>query len=276
MNNSILRKLDVIVTSICRPHFYTTYRSFKENVTYSGEFHFIIHIDVLKKNRRNLPALLNFLKTIGVADYHINFGENDFANAINYVYRKIKTPFYFHLEDDWIFKRKVDLDFLLNIFARIPYINQIRFSKEKLIPIPESVIKKYKAKNELHLLPGEQVKVNGIDMIVSQMWSFNPHLGRTAILKEFYPVPKGINPEEYMTKRYLARYGSNGLYIFGKYYDEPYVKDIGRKNWILTKFTKLIEICHDPSLIRKSERIKKEYKYRGRPYDINNNRPLEK
>jgi hypothetical protein len=48
-------------------------------------------------------------------DFHIN--NNPVANwhdahakAINFLFKQIETPYYFHLEDDWEFMKHIDLD----------------------------------------------------------------------------------------------------------------------------------------------------------------------
>ncbi|MEO0095247.1 MAG: hypothetical protein ABIL46_04580 [candidate division WOR-3 bacterium] len=259
--------LDVIVPSICRPQLIKTYNSFLLQVSFSGKFHFIIHIDVFEKNRKYLPKLLEFLNKEGINDIHINYKPSGFANAMNYLYNRIETPLYFHLEDDWTFLKRVNLDIIFNLLWRNPNITHIRLSKEKILPPSAKLIEKYSKSKEDYLLLGNQIEFDGVGLVETKIWSFNPHLALSKIPKLFFPIPPGVEPENYMCKRYWKEYGYKGLYVFGKYGDSAYIKDIGRPSYLMRKMKTVFEILHNPSLIHKSARIKRVIEYKGRSYN---------
>jgi hypothetical protein len=258
--------IDVIVTSTCRRQFETTYASFMKNVKYSQGFRFIIHVDVLEKNKRYLPGLLEFLKRNNISDVNINTGKHSFAGAVNYLFKKLQSEYYFHLEDDWLFLKPIDLNAVIEAMEKNNNIHSIRFSKER-IKKPDCRMKKYLAeKNEPYLLPGREINIGGIGLIETSIWSLNPHIARTSTIKQLLDIPEDINPEEFLSKRYFSAFSSPGLYIYGKYGDSPYTKDIGRPCLIIRKTKTIIEIIKDPSLIEKENRIKKLERYLGKPF----------
>lgn len=258
--------IDVIVTSTCRRQFEATYASFMKNVKCGQGFRFIIHIDVLEKNKHYLPKLLEFLRRSGIGDININTGNHSFSGAVNYLFKKLQSEHYFHLEDDWLFLKPIDLNAVMEVMKNNKNIHSIRFSKEQ-IKKPDRRIKKSLArKNELYLLPGREVNIGGIDLIETNIWSLNPHVARTSIVKQFLDIPEGINPEEFLSKRYFSVFDSPGLYTYGKYGDSPYVRDVGRPCYVIKKAKTIIEIIKDPSLIKKENRIKKLERYIGKPF----------
>jgi hypothetical protein len=258
--------MDVIVTSTCRRQFETTYASFMKNVKYDQGFRFIVRIDVLEKNKHYLPRLLEFLRRNSISDININTGKHSFAGAVNYLFKKLQSEHYFHLEDDWLFLKPIDLNAVMEIMKNNKNIHSIRFSKEQ-IKKPDYRMKKSLAKkNELYLLPGREINIDGINLIETSIWSLNPYVARTAIVKQFLDIPEDINPEEFLSKRYFSAFSSPALYIYGKYGDSPCVRDIGRPCYIIKKAKTIIEIIKNPSLIKRENRIKKLERYLGKPF----------
>ena len=258
--------IDVIVTSTCRRQFETTYASFIKNVKYDQGFRFIINIDVLEKNKHYLPRLLEFLRRSGISDVNINTGKHSFAGAVNYLFKKLRSEYYFHLEDDWLFLKPIDLNAVVEVMKNNKNIHSIRFSKEQ-IKKPDHKMEKSLAKsNELYLLPGKEINIDGIKFVETSIWSLNPHIARTSVIKQFLDIPVDINPEEFLSKRYFSVFSPPGLYIYGKYGDFPYVRDIGRPRYIIKKVKTIIEIIKNPSLIKKENRMKKLEKYMGKPF----------
>lgn len=259
--------MDVIVTSICRKQFEATYASFMKNVRHDEGFRFIIHIDVLEKNRHYLPRLLEFLKHNRINDVSINTENHSFANAVNYLFKRLRSEYYFHLEDDWVFlKPIVDLNTIIKVMKNNRNIHNIVFGKERIKKPNRKMKKSLAKKNELYLVPGEQINIDGIDLIESNIWSLNPHVARTSIVKQFVDIPEDINPEDFLFKKYHNMFSSPGLYIYGKYGDPPYVRDIGRLCCLVRKAKTMIEIIKDPSLIKRENRIKKRERYLGKPF----------
>jgi len=237
-----------------------------KNVKYDKGFRFIMHIDVLEKNKRYLSRLLKFLKYNRINDIDINTGNHSFANAINYLFKRVGTEYYFHLEDDWMFLKSVNLNTIMQVMKNNKDIHHIRFSKEQIKTPNDRIKRALCKKNELYLLPGEQINIGGIDLIRSNIWSLNPHVARTSIVKQFVDIPEDINPENYLFKKYINTFNSPQLYIYGRYGDSPYIRDIGRPSYLVRKAKKIIEIIKEPSLIKKENRMKKLERYIGKPF----------
>jgi hypothetical protein len=259
--------IDVIVTSTCRRQFETTYASFMKNVKYDQGFRFIVNIDVLEKNKRYLPKLLEFLRSCGIGDININTGKHSFAGAVNHLFKKLQSEYYFHLEDDWLFLKPIDLNAAMDAIKNNKNIHNIRFSKEWIRKPGHGMEKSLAKKNELYLLPGREVNIGGINLIETCIWSLNPHVARASIVKQLLNIPEDINPEAFLSKRYFNVFSPPGLYIYGRYGDSPYVRDIGRPCCIIKKAKTIIEIIKDPSLIKKENRMKKLERYIGKPFN---------
>jgi len=258
--------IDVIVTSTCRKHFEATYASFIKNVKYDDGFNFVVNIDVLERSKHYLPRLLEFLKYNSIKDINVNTEEHTFANAVNYLHKRLQSKYYFHLEDDWIFLKSIDLNKIIQVMNGNKNIHSVRFSKEKIKKPNSKMVKSLAKSKELYLLPGEQVNIDGIDLIKTSIWSLNPHIARTSIVKHLTGIPGCVNPESFLSKRYYGKFNSSGAYIYGKYGDPPYTKDIGRPCYLVKKARAIIEIIRVPSLIERENRIKKHHAYIGRPF----------
>jgi hypothetical protein len=231
--------LDVIMTSSCRSTIIRTIGSFLKNVHYSGGYNFIINVDVLHENY--LPTLMNYLKKMKINNVRINKDiakfNRAFLKAVTYLYGQIKTPFYFHLEDDWIFLRKVNLDPLIDLMEKHPYIDNIRFSKEK-IKEKAWMFHLSDVVSDEFLVPNKQVEIDGIPLVQTPTWSTNPSLARTAVVKEFINIPEDTRLESYICNNYPRIFKHQGTYIYGKIGDPRIVLDIGR-NKIRNKLRKI-------------------------------------
>ncbi len=225
--------LDVIITSTCRKTIVRALKSFFKNVSCSEKFNFIVNIDVL--NPGYLSSLLLYLKKCKITDISINNRPKDYienhTRALCCLFKRIETPHFFHLEDDWIFFKKINLDSLICLMQRHSYIDQIRFSKEK---IKEKAWLYYLSDEikEEYLLPNIQVEIDGIPLVQTPAWSFNPSIARTSAIKNFTDMPSSaMGPEIYICKAYPKIFNHQGTYIYGRIADGPAVKDIGRNNF---------------------------------------------
>jgi len=228
--------LDVIITSTCRKTIENTLESFTRNVKCSDAFRYIVNVDV--KNPKYLDRLNWFLAGKGIRDVRINQHPAEMprahAEAINYLFNRVRSPFFFHLEDDWLFLKKIDLDPMIEIMQNHDDIDQIRFNKQRtkdyawLYHISTEDIPKYRK-------PNRNTVLNGMNMVQTWVWSFNPSIGRTATVQSVMPFPPFPNPEKYLCYRYDKIYGTRGAYIWGRIGDRAAVRDIGYERLILLK-----------------------------------------
>ncbi len=111
-------KLDVCIIATVRPEvLQMTLRSFTKNLLNQFDCRAIINVD---------PAgdIENHSQTDVVNLCRENFDEviyrtpetPSFAGAVQWVWQQVQTEFFFHLEDDWILRRKLDQNKLLSLF----------------------------------------------------------------------------------------------------------------------------------------------------------------
>lgn len=221
--------VDVIVTTTCRPHLQRTFRSFLRRVRCTEPYRFIVNIDVLHPDY--LPRTLAFLESLGITDVNINHEPGAFheghTRAINHLYSRITSPVFFHLQDDWIFRRNLDLDPLIRLMREHPHIDHIRLSK-MTIPRREWLYHLSERPDEACMADHHQHEIDGIPLVHARTWSFNPSLARTRIARCFTDIPIGTRAETYICREYARRLDRDGCYIYGRIGDPAMVRDIGR------------------------------------------------
>lgn len=261
--------LDVCITSTCRKNLIATIESFENCVFTSKKLRYLVNIDVIPRNEGNLSYILKYLKAKGIKD--INVSDNpSHADAINYLYKKIQSKYYFNLEDDWEFLGNIDLDQLVNVMENNLNISNIRFPKNRNHKFTNKDIHKYNSRGEHYLVPGEEVLIDGLKMISSGIFSLNPHLGCSKFVKGIPNINREFNPENFINMEYLnlrkpinMNY-NNGFYILGGYGSGPMVKDTGRLPVFIQKIATIIRIVRNPRLISKKRRLENDEKYRGK------------
>jgi len=224
--------MDVIVTSTCRHHIKRTLRSFFDNVTSSQDFNFVVNIDVLKP--AYLPKLMRYLESLGISDINVNLEPGNFheglARAIKYLYRRVTSPVFFHLEDDWLFLKRIDLDPLIQLMHDHPHIDHIRLSRST-IPERGWLYHLSERPSEEFMADHHNVEIDGIELVQTHTWSFNPSLARANVAKCFTDIPAGTEAEKYTCHEYAKRFDHDGCYLYGRIGDSAAVKDIGRSRY---------------------------------------------
>lgn len=135
---------------------------------------FIIHYDMKDKSTESQQYLNNLLnlsmKYENMKVIHSICG--GIGTALLKMNKFLKTDYYFLLEHDWQFERKINLKEIIAMMDKYSKkIHYIRFNKRKNIPL----------KFDHTLQPSYRY---GIRMLKTSAWSNNPHIGRTAKLKE--------------------------------------------------------------------------------------------
>lgn len=221
--------IDVIITSTCRPTLAACLKSFKTRVRCSEGFNFLVNIDVRQETR--LPQTLETLKKHGIFDIRINHypapPPDGHVDAVNHLYGKVKARYYFSLEDDWIFLRDIDLDRYIALMDGEPLVDHIRLSKER---IREYSWLYYLSVEDLPQFrrPNRDMVLHSVPLVKAHTLSFNPSLNRSHTVQSMLPIPRGVNPEQYLCAEYEKRYAARGAYIAGRIGDGPAVRDIGR------------------------------------------------
>jgi len=168
--------LDVIITASGRDTIFRTIESFLTNVKYAGEFRFIINIDVCRKG--SLTQIIKYVKNLNLKYFNVNYQPKGFTNALSSTLKQIESTFYFHLEDDWVFLKEIQLDPLIELLQKNNNVNHVRFSKRK--------IRDY---NELFYCPPlrgiyrpkkKNIVIDGIQLVNCIAYSANPNISRTS------------------------------------------------------------------------------------------------
>lgn len=232
-----MMKIDVIITSTCRKTIEKTVHSFFDNVSYSYGFNFIVHVDV--KNPHYLPYLKKYLKDLGIIDFRINMSPKPhpegLTEAVNYLYPRIKTPFYFNLEDDWIFLKKINMDKLIELMEYNKLIDIIIMNKEPIKK--EAWLYHLSPSNAPVTAENINTKIKNTNLVKTCYWSFNPSLARTSTTKKMLPIPSNAKAETFFCNSYDQLFQTRGAYFPGQIGDSPIIRDIGRNNWTKLKRT---------------------------------------
>lgn len=232
-------KIDVVVTSTCRKTVEKTVESFLDKLYLSEEFNFIVNVDV--KNPGYLPTLEKYFKRKNINDVHINHHParppKGQADAVNYLYNKLNAPYYFNLEDDWIFLKTINLDALIEVMEKNEDIDIIKLNRMR---IPEESWLYHLSPSSAPLTGmNSNQSMGNLNLVKTHNWSFNPSLVRTATIKKMLPVEftgtKKLSPpsnaEKYFCHTYDHMFSKRGAFFLGCIGDPPIIRDIGRNKW---------------------------------------------
>ena len=220
------RVLDVVVTSSGRDTIFPTIESFFSKVKYSGEFRFIVNVDLCTS--KHLSNIVSLFKGLNFKCLNINYRPQGFTRAVAFVLSRVETPLYFHLEDDWIFLKELDIDPLLKLFDRFQSLNHICFSKKTILYYNELFYLR-----KLRIVPmdcdkfkTENVTFGDIPLVKTITYSANPNISRTDHFRRLWHVDF-LNIEQQFALQNFLLGNRRGYYILGNIGDEPTVQHIG-------------------------------------------------
>lgn len=127
--------IDVTMTATLRPTIIDrTLKSFNENLFYKDKerFRLIINIDPVGENLI-ASDVLKICKRYFDRNKIIVITPKDpsFPQAVINVWNKVESPWIFHLEDDWILNKKIDIDDMISILNDYPNLACLRLPKFK-------------------------------------------------------------------------------------------------------------------------------------------------
>jgi len=225
--------IDITITATIRPDLlYRTLKSFYDNCfnDYSykiknDNLHIIINIDPVGDT--------NNYKQHNIIDVCKKFSNNvtynkplkpNFTKAVKWVWSRCKSNYVFHLEDDWILTRPIDL------MKLISYLDSDEVVAVKLFK------KKYPKKSPFTMFDVEY-KYNGDDLFIATdsgtQFGLNPTLIKRSYIQEALPLMvDNLNPEKQFRranpnmKDFVLKYKYG---IYGIPGDEAMVIDTGTK-----------------------------------------------
>jgi len=152
------------------------------------------------------------------------------SKSMDFMFKKVKTPYIFYLQDDWEFERPIDVDRLLWVMENNKNVNCIFFNKWRNFKIMNEMIH-------------TQYTYDGVDMCLYHAWSYLPGIWRMSKVREYWDIEK-----IYSEGTFINRFGNHkertdvkfceekiGAYTLGKSGDYRYIRHIGG-DWRMEKW----------------------------------------
>ena len=222
--------IDVIVTSSARNTIFQTIDSFLENVRFSGAYRFHVNVDC--RHSLKVVKIEQLFKKLPTKYCKVNNPPIGISRPGSTLLRHVETKYYFHLEDDWIFLRGIELDPLIHLFNTNAAMNHIRFSKETILPYDELYYLR-----KLKFIPvgydgfrTRNVVIDRVGLVETMNYSANPNISRSDHFKKMLHVlsldiEQQFSLRSFLKKTILRR--ASGYYIYGQIGDAAAVKHIG-------------------------------------------------
>lgn len=216
-------KIDITTTATLRPQLLDrTYDSFKKRMFKDKhEYRAIINIDPIG-DKCSYKEVYNVAKKY-FTDVVYNVPEKpSFPKAWIWCWKQVQADYVFHLEEDWLLRRDVDIDHMIGILKANPKIAALRMAKMDI--------------RSLHFFSSRYVKKKGYLLAMNRKKSFggNPQLVRGDFVKATRDLMiEDRNPEKQFragTPAVFAVVDRWDYAVYGKLGDRMLVEDIGR-NW---------------------------------------------
>jgi hypothetical protein len=163
-------KIDFTTTSLCRPEISEiSLKSLSENISLNlKDCRIFLNIDPVPNNVKSDDVERLFKLYLGEVVVNKPKSPN-FTKAIKWCWSQANTDFIFHYEDDWFFKKKIDIDKMLSMFnENIQQVNIRAYSYKytKMVLSPSLIAKKcYKAfSNNLIENINPEIQLRNIDI----------------------------------------------------------------------------------------------------------------
>ena len=214
-------RIDITTTATLRPQLLDrTYDSFKKRLFKNKhECRAIINIDPIGEK-------CSYRDVVKVAKKHFNDviynvpDEPSFPKAWIWCWKQVEADYVFHLEEDWLLLRDVDIDHMIGILQENKKIAALRMAKMDI--------------NSLHFFSSKYVQRDGYLLALNRKKSFggNPQLVRGDFVKATRSLMiDDRNPEKQFragTPVVFTVVSRWDYAVYGKLGDRMLVEDIGR------------------------------------------------
>ena len=205
--------LDITITATVRPDlFHQTLKSFTDKLFINRkEYRIVVNIDPIGEDvdpMRMVEVARQFFDNVlfNIPD------EPNFAKAVKWCWENIESKFVFHLEDDWVICKKVNINSMIELLNENQTLSSLRLSRKRLTP-----------------------ECNFYGFRIRKKVGLNPTLWRSEILRD---ISQGMNdrdnPEKQLKTLYRKR--KEDGFMSGVYFEKDivgkYVKDIGGRSWM--------------------------------------------
>ena len=218
--------VDVTTTAVLRPALLNrTFSSFNNNLFrgVSGcKFRLVINVDLIGENCSAVSVIDVAKKYFN--DIKINVSESPgFTKSVIWCWKNTKSDYVFHLEDDWLLLKHVNLINMISIMDRNKKLGSLRLSKHYVGSKPSKLLS------------------DGF-VIHNNKLSLNPSLMRGSFIrKASLLMDENHNPEKQLRVHDSPRGRFISKWCFGIYIGSgrnKLVNDIGRKWMSKTNFKK--------------------------------------
>jgi len=228
--------IDITTTATVRPSILSqTLTSVVRHICKNeiARYRLVINIDNIGEKVGPKRVVKTARKHFKNVVYNIS-NEPSFTKAVKWVWANATAPYIFHIEDDWLINRDINVDDMIRILSSHKKLSSLRLSKFK-IPKKDSV--NIFGCYWLYQKDGFYLANNW-----KNQFGLNPILIKKQFIDEALPVMvDDINPEKQFraSRPHMSPIIKRWQYgMYEKPGSKPSVRDIGR-NWIKrTKFSK--------------------------------------
>ena len=176
----------------------------------------------------------------------------DYGECVKWLWTRVESDLFFHLQDDWVFKEKMDLDPLIALMRKNKDINQIRFNKRTI----QSRLKQERGGPKGGYLK-TNVAIDGIKLVATPYWAMHPSLCRTAFVRSkrltFSEMSGNWKPNKWerywleevfkdVNRANLADYRKKvGTYYYGQIGDPVRILHIGSERALTKRHTPRVQ-----------------------------------
>jgi len=231
----MIDKIDITMTAVIRPALLSrTLESIKNRICQDREgFRLVINIDPIGSNIKPMKVVRTAEKYFDDVIFNIPKTPS-FPKAVKWVWANSDAPYIFHIEDDWIINRNIDVNHMISILKKNEKLSSLRLYKNK------TPNRKKITTFACHWVYNEDGFYLSKDW--KKQFGLNPILIKREFINQALPrMRDNINPEKQFrdSQGFMRKVIKDWQYgLYSKPGERALVTDIGRK-WIQgTEFAK--------------------------------------
>ena len=128
-------RVDITMTAVLRPSIVKqTLESFCTNVFWKEpeRFRLIVNIDPIGEKKVRPKQIARICRSyIPNAIFNVP-DEPNFAKAVIWTWSQVEADWVFHLEDDWLIYRKIELDNMINLLKKFKSLACLRLLNKRI------------------------------------------------------------------------------------------------------------------------------------------------
>ncbi len=200
-------KIDLVLVATLRPEILEiTLNTFYHKLLKNFDVRLIVNVDPIGDEKYSQQDIINVCKKYFTNIISHSPSKPSFSRAVLWCWQQIKSEIFFHLEEDWCLKSKVDLERAL-----------VLFQDEEVVSVRLNITRNAKFKTIKNL-------------VLTDAFSLNPSFFRSAFIKEkIKKYDTNQDPEKQISKNTKSILFPNPKFIlYGKRNENALVIDIGK------------------------------------------------